>query len=40
MVLEGNRYTDARDNTERTLDDTSQCMERFCITYNALTHFY
>ena len=32
VVLEGNRYTDMRDYTERMLDELSQCMERLCIT--------
>ena len=40
MVLEGNRYSDTRDYTERTLDELSQCIERLCITYDTLTHFY
>ena len=40
VVLEGNRYTDMQDYTERMLDELSQCMERLCITYDSLTHFY
>ena len=40
VVLDGNRYTDTWSYTERTLDELSQCMERLCITYDSLTHFY
>ena len=40
VVLEGNRYTDTRDFTERTLDQPSQCMQGLCITYDSLSHIF
>ena len=33
VVLEGNRYTDTRVYTERTLDELSQFMQGLCINY-------
>ena len=40
VVLEGNRYTDTRVYTERTLDELSQFMQGLCITFDSLSHFY
>ena len=40
VVLEGNRYTETWNHTERMLDELSQCMERLCNTHDSLTHFY
>ena len=40
MVLEGNRYTDTRVYTERTLDELSQFMQGLSITFDSLSDFY